>query len=530
MVRRKPYADKDLDDAVDRVLAGELVSPVSKDTNIPRITLSDHVKRAQAGTRHQRQRPGPAPLLPDEAENSIFEWVVARQQVGHPVCRTTILRRASDISMLLYQKELTDGWYTRFMDRHPMLTNRVAQAINKVRNNVDESHVNLLFKSLTKAISDTQMDPGRIFIVDETAFKSHKKTKTVVAVRGSSNVWKTEMSTSFHMSIVACGSAHGFVVPPLFILTGKTVNVSLLSSDKTGAAVTTTESGFMNNWLFIRWLKFFAEQVPAEIKRPLLLIMDGCSSHISLEVVDMADELEIMLVCLPANSTHLFQPLDVAVFGSFKSKLQFFIDLMGSDKSDNFSIPKDAAVEMAGLAWNNCNFSANIKAGFKGCGIYPLSRERMMDCLDEFKRNGVPKEVEQHTWSQVESVVQDNILVLPPPRKSLTARKKRVTVGGQLLTRKLLEEVAATNAPKKKQKKTNKTKKPKKPAKSTGKRARSSTEAPSRTKRQKTIQAGAPETPTSLNVNSGEGETQFPSLFPPASRVVDSEESVTFVF
>ncbi|OWY99946.1 hypothetical protein PHMEG_00028967 [Phytophthora megakarya] len=174
------------------------------------------------------------------------------------------------------------------------------------------------------------------------------------------------MSTSFHMSIVACGSADGFVIPPLFILTGKTVDVSLLSFDKTGAAVTTTESGFMNNWLFIRCLKVFAEHLPAEIERPLLLVMDGCSSHILLEVVDMADELEIMLVYLSDNSTRLFQPLDVAVFGSFKSKLRAFIDLMISDKSDNFSIPQDAAVEMASLAWNNCNFSANFKAGFKG--------------------------------------------------------------------------------------------------------------------------------------------------------------------
>ncbi|OWZ00013.1 hypothetical protein PHMEG_00028888, partial [Phytophthora megakarya] len=44
------------------------------------------------------------------------------------------------------------------------------------------------------------MDPGRIFNVDERAFQSHKKTKSAVAVRGSSNVLKTEMSTSFHIS------------------------------------------------------------------------------------------------------------------------------------------------------------------------------------------------------------------------------------------------------------------------------------------------------------------------------------------
>ncbi|KAE9038857.1 hypothetical protein PR002_g5788 [Phytophthora rubi] len=111
--------------------------------------------------------------------------------------------------------------------------------------------------------------------------------------------------------------------------------------------------------------------------------------------------------------------------------------MLAVDGNDKYSISKAAAVDMAGLAWKTCSFGTNITAGFKGCGLFPLSLDLMKQCLAEFQRNGVPKELEQRTWSQVKSVAQDNILVVPPLSEAPT-RKKRVTVAGRLLTRELL--------------------------------------------------------------------------------------------
>ncbi|KAE9341038.1 hypothetical protein PR003_g10190 [Phytophthora rubi] len=54
--------------------------------------------------------------------------------------------------------------------------------------------------------------------MDETAFQKQLKSKTVVAVKESSNVWSTESTANFHLTIVACGSAAGFVVPPAIYL------------------------------------------------------------------------------------------------------------------------------------------------------------------------------------------------------------------------------------------------------------------------------------------------------------------------
>ena len=60
---------------------------------------------------------------------------------------------------------------------------------------------------------------------------------------------------------------------------------------------------------------FLKHVVPA---RPLLLLLDGHSSHFQLEVIRYAKTSEVIVFCLPPHKTHASQPLDVAVFGPLK--------------------------------------------------------------------------------------------------------------------------------------------------------------------------------------------------------------------
>ncbi|KAG2996398.1 hypothetical protein PC123_g21984 [Phytophthora cactorum] len=210
--------------------------------------------------------------------------------------------------------------------------------------------------------------------MDETALQKQLKSKKVVAVRGSSNVWSTEPTANFHLTIVACGSAASFVVPPAFVLPGKTVSSRLLEGcEVTGAAVATSPSGFMNSALFEEWLQYFAQSVLASVKRPLVLILDGCAFHYSTKVVDLAANLRIMLVFLP-NATHLLQPLNVAVFAKLKNKIRELIDeLVDEDHEGYFTISKDEAIKVSSLAWKGSKMARNIDSGFMACGLFPLS-------------------------------------------------------------------------------------------------------------------------------------------------------------
>ena len=50
----------------------------------------------------------------------------------------------------------------------------------------------------------------------------------------------------------------------------------------------------------------------------MLLIEDRHASHITIDVIELAHKNDIHLLCLPAHTSHILQPLDIGVFKSFK--------------------------------------------------------------------------------------------------------------------------------------------------------------------------------------------------------------------
>lgn len=45
------------------------------------------------------------------------------------------------------------------------------------------------------------------------------------------------------------------------------------------------------------------------------MILDGHSSHVSLEFIQYCEDHRVIPLCLPPHATHLLQPLDVSIFG-----------------------------------------------------------------------------------------------------------------------------------------------------------------------------------------------------------------------
>ena len=56
--------------------------------------------------------------------------------------------------------------------------------------------------------------------------------------------------------------------------------------------------------------------------RPLLLLLDGHSSHYNLDAVTMARENEVIIFTLVPHTMHEMQPLDTTVFGPLKRSWQ----------------------------------------------------------------------------------------------------------------------------------------------------------------------------------------------------------------
>ena len=73
----------------------------------------------------------------------------------------------------------------------------------------------------------------------------------------------------------------------------------------------TSPNGWINQELYIEWFKFFIQNLPPA--RPVLLLQDGHGSHISIALIELARANDIHLLCIPAHTSHVLQPLDVGV-------------------------------------------------------------------------------------------------------------------------------------------------------------------------------------------------------------------------
>ena len=75
--------------------------------------------------------------------------------------------------------------------------------------------------------------------------------------------------------------------------------------------------GWIDQELFDLWFTLhFLRYAPSV--RPLLLLMDGHSSHYCPATIKRAAEEKVIVFSLPPNTTHLTQPLDKGIFGPLK--------------------------------------------------------------------------------------------------------------------------------------------------------------------------------------------------------------------
>lgn len=56
------------------------------------------------------------------------------------------------------------------------------------------------------------------------------------------------------------------------------------------------------------------------LRKPILLLIDGHKSHMTLALSEFCDENRIILYALPLNTTHILQPADVSIFKPIKQK------------------------------------------------------------------------------------------------------------------------------------------------------------------------------------------------------------------
>ena len=172
--------------------------------------------------------------------------------------------------------------------------------------------------------------------------------------------------------MLACTSAAGYALPPFVIYDRKTLNPEYTIDEVPGSIYGLSQNGWIdkelfNDWFFNHFL-LYAPQV-----RPLLLLMDGHSTHYCPEVVKEAAAQDVVVFVLPPNTTHCTQPLDKDAFSALKTAWrdtchQFMCANPGR------AVSRFDFARIFANAWYSAMTLPNIINGFKVTGIYLFNR------------------------------------------------------------------------------------------------------------------------------------------------------------
>ena len=114
------------------------------------------------------------------------------------------------------------------------------------------------------------------------------------------------------------------------------------------------------------------------------MVLAGYKSHITLDVLQKAKTCGLDMISLPSHISHALQPLDVACFGPFKKAFRAYRDLWNMQGRGN-KVNKEHFAQWASLAPKKALTAPNIRAGFKGCGIWPLNYTAMKAKMEPSK-------------------------------------------------------------------------------------------------------------------------------------------------
>jgi hypothetical protein len=120
------------------------------------------------------------------------------------------------------------------------------------------------------------------------------------------------------------------------------------------------------------WIEDFDKKTCTKANRHArLLLVDGHNSHYTKDFLDYAWRHSIHVLCYPAHATHIYQGLDVVVFGPLK---QFWTQERDKFESETGQkITKTNFISVYLCVHHRALTANTIKAAFRVTGVWPFN-------------------------------------------------------------------------------------------------------------------------------------------------------------
>lgn len=347
---------------------------------IPRSTLKGRIHGSNPRKEHDEARQ----KLTPRQERKLRDWILIQHDLGCPVSHLQVRDFASKVAVRNgFQDGVGKNWLEGFLTRFSDVKTLKGKKIDSDRYHGASTELIKAFFMLLMMPPVRKIKQKHRYNVDEVGMMEGIGLNGLVLGRAEKkSALLKQPGSRYWISILECISATGRVLKPLVIFKGRSVqqqwfpyNIDFLEDWN----FTCSEKGWTNNQIALQWLRnvFIPETAPKDPREPRLLILDGHGSHMTEDFLFECYDNNIYLLFLIPHSSHVLQPLDVAVFGPLKNAYRRHLSDLSSI-ADSTPIGKITFLVNYHKARIEAITKDNIIAGWKASGLYPVSVARAL--------------------------------------------------------------------------------------------------------------------------------------------------------
>jgi hypothetical protein len=320
-------------------------------------------------------------------ESVIVAWCLQLYNWGWPARITQLRRMAVE---LLKEKgdtrALGSSWQSSFLRRHPELKSKFVPPRDRKRY-LAQSRDSFLhwFHMYLRQKTQHQVHDDDTWNLDEKGVMTGVAGKVrVILSKYEKNPYSTHPGNREWVTSTECCSLTGRKLGSWTIFKAKTQQKKWFQAmerlQEQNYTISTSESGWTDNELGLAYLEEHFEPQTRETKGEQgyrILIVDGHESHITTQAIRFCVDHKIILLCLPAHTTHLLQPLDVGVFSPLAAAYKNGV-LERYSFTSSIVLDKVDFLEIWHAARAGAMTLETIQSAWKKAGILP-NDPRMID-------------------------------------------------------------------------------------------------------------------------------------------------------
>ncbi|EED16659.1 conserved hypothetical protein [Talaromyces stipitatus ATCC 10500] len=280
---------------------------------IPRTTLQDRMN----GIQYRQITRANHHKLTQSEEDSLVKWVLDLNKRGLPP-RHSLVREMVNYLLLQRDKpQVGKNWITRLIKRCPEIDSKFARKYNYERAKCEDPKIiQEHFNRVRDAISEYGILPEDIYNFDETGF-AMGLCATAKVITGSDRYARPKLLQPGNrewVTAIEATNSTGWAIPSYIIFKAKkNVRLGWFDDLPSDWRINISENGL--EWLKTHFIPYINGRSMGSYR---MLILDGHGSHLTEEFDRTCIENNIIPICMPPHSSHLFQPLDVGCFPVLK--------------------------------------------------------------------------------------------------------------------------------------------------------------------------------------------------------------------